>query len=109
MNILYSLIILIISMYIILNEKIPVCIMDILNNNISKIFILFLMIIISVKHPLISILICYAYIITIKNYPKETFGNCLCGNKIKKCSEGQQLIHINGLLPFCGDPNKHLD
>ena len=31
------------------------------------------------------------------------------GSKIKECPEGQKLIHINGLLPFCGDPNKHLD
>ena len=109
MNILYSLVILIISMYIILNDKIPDYIMNILNNNIFKIFILFLMIVISDKHPIISILICYAYIVTIKNYPIESFGNCLYGNKIKECPEGQQLIHIHGLLPFCGDPNKHLD
>ena len=69
------------------------------------------MIVISKRHPLISGLICYAYIVTVKNYPNELFGNCLRGPKNNKqiCPGGQQLINIHGLLPFCGDPNKHLD
>ena len=106
MNILNISIILIISVYIIYNKNISI--IKIFNNDIIKILVLFLMIIISNNHPTISLLICISYIITIQNNVKELFGNCLYGPKVDKCPAGEKLIHIRGLRPFCGDPKKNL-
>jgi hypothetical protein len=115
LNDLNNFMVVIISIYILFSHKIPSNVTKILNNNIFKIFILFLMIVISNNYLMLSLLICIAYVITIQNSPTELFGNCLCHasdgliNKKETCPLGQKMIHIHGLLPFCGDPNKHLD
>jgi hypothetical protein len=67
------------------------------------------MIVISNKKPILSILICCAYIVTIKNYPNELFGNCLCGSKIwdVKCMFEENEISMYFLdmhCASCGSP-----
>ena len=113
MNNINIIIILLLSVYIIINTNSSL--KNIFNNNIFKIIILF--IIIMINDPIISILATISYIITIQNNydsyhicKHEKFGNCLCGLDIKKedCPNGQELIHVNGLKPFCGDPKLHL-
>lgn len=115
MNIVNIIIILLLSIYIIINNNINPSLKNIFNNNIFKIIILF--IIIMINDPIISILATISYIITIPvindsyhSCKHEKFGNCLCGLDIKKedCPDGQELIHVNGLKPFCGDPKLHL-
>ena len=101
-----NILIIIISAYIVYNKNISI--IKIFENDIFKILILFLMIIISNKHPILSLLICFSYIITIQNNVKESFDNCLFGYKVEVCPAGEELIHIHGLLPFCGNPTKHL-
>ena len=114
MNNINIIIILLLSIYIIINNISP-SLKNIFNNNIFKITILFIIIIIN--NPIISILATISYLITIQDNndsyhicKHEKFGNCLCGLDIKKedCPNGQELIHVNGLKPFCGDPKLHL-
>lgn len=70
-----NIIIVILALYIIINIKLPNYIMKIISNDMSKIIILFIMII--TNHPTISILIFMTYtIIIIQNKPKELFS-CL--------------------------------
>ena len=122
MNTISILINLFIGFYIITNNNISYPFIQLFNNNIFKIIILFIMII--VNKPILSLLIGISYIITTQKvnesfnclcgastkYPKEKFGNCLCGSKVKEtdCPIGQNLIHVHGLKPFCGDPKLHL-
>ena len=108
MNILniFNILIIIISVYIIYNNNISI--IKIFKNDIIKIIILFLMIIISNNQPTLSLLICIGYIITNQHNVKELFHNCLCGSKEEECPAGEKLIHIHGLRPFCGNPLKHL-
>jgi len=75
MNIINYLIIIILSFYIITNSHIIPN--KLFNNNLFKIIILFIMIIIN--KPIISLLIGISYIITLQNV-NESF-NCLCGFK----------------------------
>ena len=116
MNTLNISIILIISIYIIIcysplgvyvpkNKNLN----KIFNNNIFKIFILYLMIVICNTNLTLSLLIGIAYIITIQNNLKELFNNCLRGSRITACPSGQGLINIHGLNPFCGNPNINID
>ena len=81
MNIINILIIVILVIYIIVNKKPPIKILKIINHDIFKIIILFLMIIIN--NSTISILIFMAYIITIQYNIKESFS-CLCGKKLEQ-------------------------
>jgi len=104
MNTLNISIILIISIYIIINNN-NQYIIKIFNNNLFKILILFSMIVISNKHPTLALLICISYIITIQNNIKELFNNCLCGPKITDCPTGYNLINIHGLNPICNKSN----
>ena len=78
MNFINILIIVILVLYIIINKKPSNKILKIINHDIIKIIILFLMIIIN--NPTISILIFMAYVITIQYNLEESF-NCLCGSK----------------------------
>ena len=57
-------------------------IIKIFKNDIIKIIILFLMIVISNNHPTLSLLICISYIILLNNNVNELFHNCLCGSKV---------------------------
>jgi len=105
MNTLNISIILIISVYIILNYK-NKDINKFFNNNIFKIFILFLMVVLSNYNITISLLIGIVYVLTIQNNINELFSNCLYGSKITECPIGQQIVNSRGLKPYCGDPHK---
>jgi hypothetical protein len=103
------------SIYIIINKNVYPSLKNIFNNNIFKIILLFIIIIIN--NPTISLLISISYIVTLQNINnpyncscKEQFGNCLCGSRITQndCLDGQEIIHVNGLKPFCGNPKLHL-
>ena len=81
-NIISNLINLIIIIYIINNKYKPSFYIQIFNNNIFKIIILFTMIVIN--KPVTSLLISILYISIIQIETREKFGNCLCNsNNIK--------------------------
>jgi hypothetical protein len=92
-NILNILTIIIISIYIVYNKNIHI--IKLFNNDIFKIIILFIMIIISNKQPVLSLLLCISYIITIQNNTNEPFNNCSCGS---------QVTNNKDKLPFCSNP-----
>ena len=78
------------GVYIVINKYIPSPFIQIINNDIFKIIILFIMIVIN--KPILSLLIGISYILTIQNIncscntknSKEKFGNCSCELKIKE-------------------------
>ena len=85
MNTISILINLFIGLYIITNKYISSSFIKIFNNNLFKIIILFIMII--MNKPILSLLICVSYIITLYDikYPNKNFDNCLGGsNNINK-------------------------
>lgn len=78
--IIINILIIIISIYIVYNKN--VSIIKIFKNDIIKMIILFLMIIISNNYPMLSLLICISYIITLQYNMNESFHNCLCGSNV---------------------------
>lgn len=105
MNFINIFIIVILSLYIIINIKLPNNIMKIITNDIAKIIILFIMII--TNNPTISILIFMTYVIIIIQYKSQESFSCLYNRKKNlKCMNGTEIIYTRGQNPYCGIKHK---